>query len=1011
MEDLQDKIIELMDLFDGEVTTADKIDVPKPREDVQTIEAINRFMRDNPPGMADGGMLVQPSADGSRPGYAKARYDDSRSNIKVGDELGKGISQRKIDKYTRTGFPKYISSAGIKKKGESNTLTTDSLEEAIEAKKTLVEKRGGLDKRKRLEGSYEVLSEDPLFEKFFKEQIESNQQIKKAMKANNLTKSNSLKEIFNALSEEATKSANLIRAGKKNPSGVSGSAVGNLQRTFNKVFKPKQKNIGKLTTNDLIKKLDDVGIKTTNNMIRQYVRYGDPNYKPTEYPVGTQAYLNEQQKLRSGKSFVNTLKDLGINVERFKADPNRPSRAKPGNIQRTPIRLMFDMSESQFKNLAQSNFFQEDPTYGTLLDKFTSQSKKSDEYKLNLYRKDSENIMLLKRNLNKTIDSLSDTELINFIENNPKLKNLVTSYFDSATGEIKNYKTLDEVSNLRDKIRFERDHIRGRSTVKYDPATKKIMDGLDLEYPKNLYIVPRGVNNATKRTVENYVALNPNEKTKIKKIDKWFKDNDLTYYDRNNNKYRGATPKITNTDLSHLGLTNEQVLLSDKVNPKTGELVIEKGPVLLERIKERNKFLGNLVANSKLPKCSGEFKAEGGRIGFKFSDECIRDGLNETKKKAAAGDKKAARQLVETAEAASKGGRLLKNILGPGAILGEALFEGALIGNRLLEGKPLKQAWAESYLSYLDPRKYSGELDPTLLQREQMLESTADKDILRSGFAAQDQLSAFNKALQDREIAKARGRTDQYNVAAADAREQGRFADQSADIISSEAFKDASNIAQEYIQGQQGQRMFPYNQFKQSIGKFESGEDRDYRRRKEQEMKNLYTQYSDKELMDMLSTSKPLQDAGISPQDYLNMTAGTERITPAVTSTMSGLDVLRTGLQEQEALNRIAEAGGVANLATGGRAGFMAGTIPGGYGKQANRYLKEIESDMHKGYQYYKKHGGKKKFKDYMRESMSRYFADGGIAGLSGGVKSGPPPESGPNPQGLQGLLNRVKKI
>ena len=37
--------------------------------------------------------------------------------------------------------------------------------------------------------------------------------------------------------------------------------------------------------------------------------------------------------------------------------------------------------------------------------------------------------------------------------------------------------------------------------------------------------------------------------------------------------------------------------------------------------------------------------------------------------------------------------------------------------------------------------------------------------------------------------------------------------------------------------------------------------------------------------------------------------------------------------------------------------------------------------------------------------------AKGGRAGLSGGDTSGPPPESGPNPQGLQGLLNRVKKV
>ena len=74
MENLQDKIIELMDLFDGEVTTLDKINPPEPRKDVQDIEAINRFMRDNPPGKADGGMLVKPSADGSRPGYAKQKY-------------------------------------------------------------------------------------------------------------------------------------------------------------------------------------------------------------------------------------------------------------------------------------------------------------------------------------------------------------------------------------------------------------------------------------------------------------------------------------------------------------------------------------------------------------------------------------------------------------------------------------------------------------------------------------------------------------------------------------------------------------------------------------------------------------------------------------------------------------------------------------------------------------------------------------------------------------------------
>ena len=37
-------------------------------------------------------------------------------------------------------------------------------------------------------------------------------------------------------------------------------------------------------------------------------------------------------------------------------------------------------------------------------------------------------------------------------------------------------------------------------------------------------------------------------------------------------------------------------------------------------------------------------------------------------------------------------------------------------------------------------------------------------------------------------------------------------------------------------------------------------------------------------------------------------------------------------------------------------------------------------------------------------------FAGGGIAKIAG-VDSGPPPSSGPNSQGLQGLMKRGKKI
>jgi len=54
-----------MDLFDGEVTTADKIDRPQQALDREMFEDANKRLN-----KAGGGMLVQPSADGSRPGYA-----------------------------------------------------------------------------------------------------------------------------------------------------------------------------------------------------------------------------------------------------------------------------------------------------------------------------------------------------------------------------------------------------------------------------------------------------------------------------------------------------------------------------------------------------------------------------------------------------------------------------------------------------------------------------------------------------------------------------------------------------------------------------------------------------------------------------------------------------------------------------------------------------------------------------------------------------------------------------
>jgi len=142
---------------------------------------------------------------------------------------------------------------------------------------------------------------------------------------------------------------------------------------------------------------------------------------------------------------------------------------------------------------------------------------------------------------------------------------------------------------------------------------------------------------------------------------------------------------------------------------------------------------------------------------------------------------------------------------------------------------------------------------------------------------------------------------------------------------------------EEFAMAERGRRMAPF------MAQSKEADEQRLKERMEQ-MASLYPQYSDQQLISMI------EDRGFNPQDIINQKT-TTRITPAVTSTLSGLDQLRTAFQEQDALQRIADAGGVANL------------------------------------------------------------AGGGIAGLSGGKKSGPPPISGPTPDGDEGLPAAFKNV
>ena len=157
MEDLQDKIIELMDLFDGEVTTADQIDRPQKALDKQ---AFDDFNTRNP--MAGGGMLVQPSADGSRPGYANpnpkfaskefiAQRDKGKDIPKVREYLNKVL--RKKDSITFDSIADIKKKAGLRKESKVDSdisrLLTNEYADTVKTKGQLA-KVGNAEKFRKI---------------------------------------------------------------------------------------------------------------------------------------------------------------------------------------------------------------------------------------------------------------------------------------------------------------------------------------------------------------------------------------------------------------------------------------------------------------------------------------------------------------------------------------------------------------------------------------------------------------------------------------------------------------------------------------------------------------------------------------------------------------------------------------------------------------------------------------------------------------------------------------------
>ena len=593
--DLVDKIIELTDLFDDNVvTTADKIPQPEPKKEVVDREAINEFMKRNP--MAYGGRIP----------FGEAGIVDPKNNVKKGQDLGQGIAQRL--KYTNEkgeNTIRYVTS-GIK---DDPIKEHKTFKEAQDHRKMLIKKYGDPGTTfMEYQGkyNYKELSKDPDFVDFWKSKVDGKKlltrsgvfkgeksvedAIQKVIDKYEL-KSNDYEGIWNKTVEE-TRISEAVRKGTRLGKGkkqlISPALLSNLVETFNKSYKRNVGTINVVEMEKLLKLPKGELIRLMSNIDKPYpkeaLRFAKADTVARINKAATLKKILDKEGITYSKLARGGGEGKGSAEYRFKLDPDKNKAAK------------------KFTKLQNSKTFRLTEKKSTkpvsTKQVITTLSKQSDEYKKFGYGRDRNAINNLTNALNNSMKAMSDKELYNFVNKNPKIKNLVTATFDAKAGKIINIPLKDlTMDQIRTRAKFEVDHIRGRATVNYDPATKKILDGINVEYPKNLYIIPKAINNSVKKQVENFVENFPNETKTIKNLDNYFKANKLTYFNRNTGQYGGYKPSNSALDISQLGITKKkelEKLITGTYTDKGGvKRVITKDPEkTIAIVNELNKVRG-----------------------------------------------------------------------------------------------------------------------------------------------------------------------------------------------------------------------------------------------------------------------------------------------------------------------------------------------------------------------------------------------------------------------------------
>ena len=961
----------------GVLTTADKIGRPERALEKQ---AIDDFMERNP--MAGGGMLVQPSADGSRPGYAK---DKKKVSANLPDKYGKftGEGLKGMERVSDAILKAYADDdiTYLFEKKEKNPKGLISAEDSKQGLfKRIKEDQSRIDFVVKNTG----LDEDTIFD------ILDDRIAYLELEKERPTKPLTDKKIFLNKAEKW-----LMTNSKRyaDPAKFEKAFI----RTFGKdnlITKTIKANITDVRGKGRLGGFSDDFIKT--------IMATSQGVDPTRTSI---AFDSRQLK----EMFKTVIYNNNPNVRKRITTIFENILPEPGSKRTPDIRKLFE----------------NDP----VLKKFGLDKSIKGPIARLILNEIGEDLFTNVRNFQKPF--LGTDALLNYLKDrvDPKYKEMFREASNAVKQAQKNqWPQAKKSLNLSQSIMF--DHKIPKSIIEKGYAD-------EIEYIK-LNPTSEKFNATIKRSQFDQPLLNLiDEFERSKTLDA--KANVVTKMNKLKNdfskKYGGYLDEVS----INVDKTGKPIFTSSAPT-------VTKKTDLTSSLKKSLVQTGEAKKGSPLYKKLMKFcpKSNGGQAGVCTIDEAMKGLISESKQLQSGNMNEAqAKKTAQKIRAVTRvgTGSTLAGLLGPYGLAGEVVIDGAFMANRMLDGgDTYKEALSKSLIKYAMPKDARERLEKETDLNTMILGSDT------SGLAA-DYADALKKDEDLKQKYENYLRVNQEDMSSL----QDPYSSATTPMFST---GDKNKALRELMEALE--RSDPtYGKNIYDIMKFGSPEQQAFATKQEvfdAEKMQRRMDYDRK----ILGPLKDLFDTGFySPAQLKQLELKADRDTKAIGESQYGMPP-----SQSSALQRFSDVAqlGVANLAKGGRAGYKTGSVRKGVLSLIDEGIKKTPKDtttrldkliketlnedffdkkdriidnLNARIAKAKEKGldseeiGKSQIEFYdniiksnFRTKTGPFFdyqkrknkAGGGLL-KQAGDRSGPPPESGPNSQGLQGLLNRGKNI